>query len=114
MNRGGRNPFFAAGDHRRAHEMVVDDVGEVIGRKAVGLEDDDVGIVILEFDFAADRVDEFGLALVVAFAAEADDPRGAGFDTLDTLLVGEVAVPGIDAIVAGKDFALFLRLADGV
>ena len=32
-----RNPFFAAKDVRDLHEMIVDDVGEMIGRQAVGL-----------------------------------------------------------------------------
>ena len=31
-------PFLAADDERRAHEVIVDGVGEVIGRDAVALQ----------------------------------------------------------------------------
>ena len=63
-------------------------MGEVIGRKAVGLQDDDVGVVVLEFDLAADSVDEGGLSIMVAIGIEADDPWGAGFDLGDSFIDG--------------------------
>ena len=114
VDRRGGDPFLAAGDHRRAHEMVVDDVGEMVGRQAVGLEDDDVGVVVLQFDLAADDVDELDLLLVVAIGTEADDPGGAGFDAGDAFLVAQVAVAGIDAVITGEFLSLLLHLADGV
>ena len=57
---GGRgDPLFGADDIGDAHEVVVDDVGEVIGGEAVGLHEDlivDVGV--LEGDVAAEFVAE--------------------------------------------------------
>ncbi len=45
---GGGDPLFGADDVGDAHEVVVDDVGEVVGGEAVGLHEDlvvDVGVV---------------------------------------------------------------------
>jgi hypothetical protein len=48
------------------HEVVIANVGEVIGRKAIALQNDDIDIVILKLDLAADRIDERGLLIVIA------------------------------------------------
>ena len=56
---GGGDPLFGADDVGDAHEVVVDDVGEVVGGEAVGLHEDlvvDVGV--LEGDVAAELVAE--------------------------------------------------------
>ena len=54
---GGGDPLFGADDVGDVHEVIVDDVGEVVGGKAVGLHEDlvvDVGV--LEGDVAAELV----------------------------------------------------------
>ena len=114
MNRRGGDPLLAAGDHRRAHEVIVDDVGEVIGRKAVGLQDDDVGVVFLQFDFAADDVGEFDFAVMVAIRVETDDPGSSCLNARNALLVGEIAVAGIFAIIARKRLDGLLLLTNGI
>ena len=60
--------------------MVIAYVREVISWETIALEDDDVGVVVLEFDLAADSVDEGSLSIMVAIGIEADDPWGASFD----------------------------------
>ncbi len=58
---GGGDPLFGADDVGDVHEVVVDDVGEVVGGEAVGLHEDlvvDVGV--LEGDVAAELVAEGG------------------------------------------------------
>ena len=58
---GGGDPFLGADHVGDVHEVVVDDVGEVVGGEAVGLEEDlvvDVGVV--EGDVAAEFVAEGG------------------------------------------------------
>ena len=46
------------------HEVVVDDVGEVVGGEAVGLEQDlVVDVVVVEGDVAAELVAEGGASL---------------------------------------------------
>ncbi len=57
--RGGGDPLFGADDVGDLHEVIVDDVGEVIGGEAVGLHEDlivDVGV--LEGDVSAEFVAE--------------------------------------------------------
>ena len=92
--------------------MVIAYVREVISWETIALEDDDVGVVVLEFDLAADSVDEGGLSIMVAIGIEADDPWGAGFDLGDSFIDGEVTVSGPGAIVAWKRLDGFLRFAD--
>ncbi len=74
LGRGG-DPLFGADDVGDVHEVVVDDVGEVIGGEAVGLHQDlvvDVGV--LEGDVAAQFVAEGGCRRVVgAGNGHADD-----------------------------------------
>ena len=51
---GGGDPFFGADDVGDVHEVVIDDVGEVIGGEAVGLHEDlVVDVVVRELDIAA-------------------------------------------------------------
>ena len=56
----GRKPFFAADDMGDFHEVVVDDIGEVVGREVVGFHEDLVvdGFAV-ELDIAANEVFEF-------------------------------------------------------
>ena len=59
MFRRGRNPLFAAKDVGHAHQMVVDDVGQVVGRKSVGLlQHLVVHLFGAELQFFAQVVDE--------------------------------------------------------
>jgi hypothetical protein len=49
-----REPFLGANDVRDPHQMVVDDVGQVIGRESVALQEDlVVHLRPLEADLAA-------------------------------------------------------------
>ncbi len=60
---GGGDPLFGADDVGDAHEVVVDDVGEVVGGEAVGLHEDlVVDVVVGEVDVAAELVAEGGVA----------------------------------------------------
>ncbi len=55
----GGDPLFGADDVGDAHEVVVDDVGEVVGGEAVGLEQDlVVDVEVIEGDVAAQFVAE--------------------------------------------------------
>src|SRR5574344_590938 len=112
MDRGGRNPLLPASHERRSHEMVIANMGEMVGREAIALQNDDIDVVILEFNRAADGVDKRGFLIVIAIAAIANDPRRAGFDFGDLLINGEIAVTGIDAIVTGQNLILLLESPD--
>ena len=58
---GGGDPLFGADDVGDLHEVVVDDVGEVVGGEAVGLHEDlIVDVVVIEGDVAAEFVAEGG------------------------------------------------------
>ena len=58
LGRGG-DPLLGADDVGDLHEVVVDDVGEVVGREAVGLEQHlVVDVVVREGDVAAQLVAE--------------------------------------------------------
>ena len=58
---GGGDPLFGADDVGDAHEMVVDDVGEVVGGEAVGLHEDlIVDVIVVEGDVAAQLVAKGG------------------------------------------------------
>ena len=58
---GGGDPLFGADDVGDVHEVVVDDVGEVVGGEAVGLHEDlVVDVVVVEGDVAAEFVAEGG------------------------------------------------------
>ena len=74
LGRGG-DPLLGADDVGDLHEVVVDDVGEVVGGEAVGLQQDlivDVGV--LEGDVAAELVAESGGGSAIAFVRR--DGRG--------------------------------------
>ena len=114
MDWGRRDPLLATGDDRGTHEVVVDDVGEVVGREAVGFQDHDIGVVVLKLDLAADGIVEFDFAIMVAKGTETDDPGDAGFDLRDPLINAEIPVAGVFPIVSGKDFVGLLDFADGV
>ncbi len=74
---GGGDPLFGADDVGDAHEVIVDDVGEVVGGEAIGLEQDlIVDVVVIEGDVAAEFVAEGGTG--VLGDAEADGERLAG------------------------------------
>jgi hypothetical protein len=67
LGRGG-DPLFGADDVGDLHEVVVDDVGEVVGGEAVGLHQDlVVDVVVLEGDVAAELVAEGGEPSVGTF-----------------------------------------------
>ena len=75
LGRGG-NPLLGADDVGDLHQVVVHDVGQVIGGEAVGLEQHlVVHVVVGEGDGAAKFVAEGGLAL--GGDLQADDRRAA-------------------------------------
>lgn len=71
----GDEPLGASDDVGDVHEVVVDDVGEVVGRVAVSLDEDEVVLVLALLVVAVDAVDEGGAA---ALSVEADDVGFAG------------------------------------
>ena len=74
---------------RDAHQVVVDDVGEVVSRQAVGLDQHAVvERVAVDFDVAVDHVVKAGLAL--GGHVLADDVRLARVKAALNLLLGEV------------------------
>ena len=88
MDWGRWDPFLTTGDDGRSHEMVIDDVSEVIGWEAIGLHDDDIDIVVGEFELTSDGILELDLLIVVPHRLITDDPWGSGFDLLDLLVDG--------------------------
>ena len=54
----GREPFLAADDLRDLHQMVVHDVGQVVGRQFVGAFPEHLVVerIAVDFDVAADQV----------------------------------------------------------
>ena len=64
LRRGGEI-FAAADDVRDAHQVVVDDVGEVVGGQAVGLQENLIlHLLVLDRNVAEGGVVERGAALV--------------------------------------------------
>ena len=108
VERQARQPLVAAHHMGRAHEMVVDGVGEVVGRDAVGLEQDVVDVIFRDGQRALDQVGVLKLILDRAGGAEAQHPglalRQRGLDVLN----GTVAPEGELAVVAEVDLALHL------
>ena len=103
---GGRgDPLLAAHDRGDAHEVVVDHDGQVIGREAVGLEDD---LVVRggRVDPAADDVLEAGLDVLGDQHAH-DGPVGESRQRRALLAGLAVAQP----VVAGGQLGLLLQLA---
>ena len=71
------NPLFAAEDVRDLHEMIVDDVGEMIRRQSVGLHQDlHVDGLPIELDLAAAQI--FDDANAVVGNLHPNDVRFAG------------------------------------
>ena len=99
LGRGG-DPLLGSDDVGDLHEVVVDDVGQMIGGEAVGLEQDlVVDIVMGEDDGAAELVAEGGLALDgdfeadyagAAFGLECGDLRGGEFAVRSVVTRGEL------------------------
>ena len=74
-----RQPLLGADHVRDLHQVIVDDVGEVVGREAVGLEQDlVVDLRVLELHLAAQAIDEHDLA--GARHRQPHDERLAGGD----------------------------------
>ena len=97
-----RDPLFGADDIGDAHEVIVDDVGQVVGGEAVAFEQDlvvDVGVV--EGDVAAQFVAEGGAGLLRDL-----EPNGVGFAG------GELGVDLLGGEIAGMA-AVFGRLFGG-
>lgn len=86
----------SADDVGDLHEVVIDDVGEVVRRVAVGLDDDEVALVLVLLVLAVDDVGEGRPAL----AAEPDDVALAG--------------PGAARRLVGRDAAACAGVADEV
>ena len=93
-------PFLAADDERRAHEVIVDGVGEVIGRDAVALQDDDVLIVLRHRDVALDLVVESQFMLWIAHRLQTDDIGLALVEIAVNFLLGKGAALGVLAVIA--------------
>ena len=91
--------------------MVVDDVGEVVGRDAVRLEQHDVLVVFRKLDVALDKVMVDKALVRVAGALKAKDIGFARLDVFLDLLIGQVAAFCPLAIVAEVDLHLLLLLA---
>ena len=111
MDVQGRQPLLAADDVGGAHEVIVDDVGEVVGRDAVRLEQHDVLVVFRQLDVALDKVAVNKALVRVARASEAQDVGLAGLDVFLNLLECEVAALCPLAVVAEVDLHLLLLLA---
>ena len=100
--------FAAAHDMRDAHQMIVDDVREVIRRQTVGFQQHLIlQLLVFHGDIAEGRVMEGGRALVRD--ALADDEGLAGLHALFCLLERQIAA-GADVLfdLAGRGFALVL------
>ena len=102
-------PLLAADNDGRAHEMVIHGVGEVVGRDAVGLQQDLIDVVFRNGERALDQIAVFEFVFNGAGGAEAQHPRLAcGNGRLD-ILDGTVTPYGIFAVVAKVDlFGLLL------
>jgi len=77
---GGADPLLGADDVGDVHEVVVDDVGEMVGGEAVGLHEDlVVDVVVVETDVAAELVFKFGEGGVATLRDFEADGVGAAF-----------------------------------
>lgn len=63
---GRDEPFFATNDMCYLHEVVVDNISEVIGRKAIRFENDKVFFGVLLLEMAIYSIAEFWLTKRVA------------------------------------------------
>ena len=108
VQRGGRQPFFTAQDVRNLHQMIVYLGGQMVGRVAVGLQENGVfEQPVLHRNLAVDRVGE----RCFAFHRHGEADRGVlparGF-VLGPLGVRDIPVP---PVVAGREAALLLAFA---
>ena len=88
MFRRRRNPFLAAHHMGDTHQMVIDDIGEMIGRQAVRFHQHlHIDDGIFELDLAAQRILNNALALGRDF--HADDMAYAVGITLRTVGIGQ-------------------------
>ena len=111
--RQGREPFLAADNDGRAHQVVIDYVREVVGRDTVRLQDNNVLIVLGDFHLALYEVLVANLMLDAALGTEADDIRRAlGKLRLD-VLHRAVAPDGVLAVVAEVLLVFLLLLVCG-
>ena len=112
MFRRRRDEFCAADDMGDAHEMVVDDVREVIGRHAIALQQDLIlELLVLYRDIAVQHIE------IGRFTAErhllADDVGIAVFQVLVNDLLRQVAAGAVIAAeFAGR--VILVRIAEAV
>ncbi len=109
VKRRGGYPLLRPHDLGYSHEVVIDDIGEMIGREAVRFEEHRVGtnVLVLPLDRAEKLVVEDGRTLQGNF--EAYDIALAFGEAAVDLFLGEIPAVPIVALVAG--FRGRLRLA---
>src|SRR5262249_22589162 len=96
-----RDPLLGADDVGDLHQPIVDDVGEVIGRKAVRFEQHlVVDLRVVELDGAAQAIDEGGLALERHGQAH-DEGLAAGRSTRALVGWDGPAVPVVPDVLLG-------------
>lgn len=102
----GNEPLLAADDVRHLHQVVVHDIGEMVRREPIRLENDKVLLDVLLLEVAVDGVAEFRVPKGVSL--EADDVRLAGGRALGGFRrVDGAAGAGVDGGLAGfVEFAL--------
>ena len=115
VQRHRRDPLVAAQHEGHPHEVVVDGVGEVVGRQREGLgralQQHDVVAVVVGLDAAPDGVVEGHPARFVR-GAEADRERQAGVERRRDPLGRRIAPDGPLAPVAEVDLGGLLALGD--
>ena len=111
VNRQGRQPLLAAHNMGRSHQVIVDDMGEMIGRDAVRLEQDDVLIVLGQLQRSLDQIGVLDLVFNAARRAETDDIALARRNPALNFLQRTVAVLGVLAVIAEVLLVLLLLRA---
>ena len=89
-----REPLVGADYVGRAHEVVVDDVGEVVRRQSVALNDNEVEDVLLHGDVAAQLVMERAERAELSVTLQADDIGLARLQLFEHALVRLVTPDG--------------------
>ena len=108
MYRQGREPLFAAHDDRRAHQVVVHHMCEMVGRDAVRLEDDHVLIILRDLHFALDQILVADLVLDAALRTEPHDVGRALLELGLNILHRAVTPHSVLTVVAEVLFICFL------
>ena len=108
VDRQACEPFFAADNHRRAHEMVVNRVREVVSGNAVRLQNNDVLVVFGYGDIPLDFVTECDFVFRVALRTKTDNVRLLRFQVCVDFFFRQVTASRVFAVVT-RDF-LFRRL----